>query len=270
MLQYNIIVNIKNNGDAPLKLLYPYDIKGNYLGVFNFTCVCRNQKWECQSFVEEKETANLNHPKNFKYIEILPKKDVDIKVMLDKIVAPKLLPGNYTITMVYHNQMDKNCFMGEIKARNRMDITILDEKEDEPKPEYISKDEAKNILKNDWQEFLKFNDNNFFELIMLEGMVVSGLKIEFQEHIKYIKEFIPKINSWSVCDSFCSGLKIINSNKKEFKKFIEPYFSSDMEYFLRFPYVILLNYYMDDIDYVLEKIKIFDNDKYYAKMAVAW
>ena len=140
-----IIVNIKNNGDAPLKLLYPYDIKGKYLGVFNFTCVCRNQKWECQSFVEEKETANLNHPKNFKYIEILPKKDVDIKVMLDKIVAPKLLPGNYTITMVYHNQMDKNCFMGEIKARNRMDITILDEKEDEPKPEYISKDEAKNI-----------------------------------------------------------------------------------------------------------------------------
>ena len=129
---------------------------------------------------------------------------------------------------------------------------------------------AKNILKNDWQEFLKFNDNNFFELIMLEGMVVSGLKIEFQEHIKYIEEFIPKINSWSVCDSFCSGLKIINSHKKEFKKFIEPYFSSDMEYFLRFPYVILLNYYMDDIDYVLEKIKIFDKDKYYAKMAVAW
>ena len=144
-----IIVNIKNNGDVPLKLLYPYDAKGNYLCVFNFTCICKNMRWESVSPVEKR--ADLIHPKNFKYIEILPKKDADIKVMLDKILIPELFPGNYTITMTYHNKMGGDCFIGAIKARNKIDITILDEKEDEPKPGYISKAEAETIAKKENQ-----------------------------------------------------------------------------------------------------------------------
>ena len=130
---------------------------------------------------------------------------------------------------------------------------------------------AKRILKNDWQNFIKKNTDDFFELTMIEGMIISSLKIDYTEHLKLIENFIPKINCWSICDSFISGLKTIEHNKELTKKFLEKYFNSNKEYELRFCYVVLLNYFIDsDINFVLEKIKQFNNNEYYAKMGVAW
>ncbi len=122
---------------------------------------------------------------------------------------------------------------------------------------------AKRITKADYLSFLLLNDDEFFELTMLEGMVIGYLPQYEQE--KYVKKFIPKINNWAVCDSFCAGLKHIT------KEFLEPYFGSNKEYELRFAFVILLNYFIDlDYEYVMSKIEKFNNEQYYAKMAAAW
>jgi len=122
---------------------------------------------------------------------------------------------------------------------------------------------AKKIVKNNYLEFFKLNDNEFFELTMLEGMIIGYLPQIKQE--KYIKNFIPKINSWAVCDSFCTGIKNIK------KEFLKPFFNSKKEYELRFAFVILLNYFIDsDYKFVMQKISEFNNEQYYAKMAVAW
>jgi len=122
---------------------------------------------------------------------------------------------------------------------------------------------AKKIAKENYVDFFKQNDDEFMELTMLEGMVIGYLPLSEQE--KYIKNFIPKINNWAVCDSFCAGLKNISL------EFIEPYFNSNKEYELRFAFVILLNYFIDsNYDYVIKKIMKFNNEQYYAKMAVAW
>lgn len=129
---------------------------------------------------------------------------------------------------------------------------------------------AKKIAKSDWQKFIDENDNSFFELLMIEGMLIGELKVDLQKHLLLIEEFIPKINCWSICDSFCSNLKFIKQNKEIFKKFIEKYFNSKKEYELRFAFVILLTYFINDFDYVINKIKKFKNDFYYSKMAVAW
>lgn len=122
---------------------------------------------------------------------------------------------------------------------------------------------AKRISKSNYLEFFNLNDDEFMELTMLEGMVIGYLPQNEQE--KYIKNFIPKINNWAVCDSFCAGLKNITLD------FIKPYFDSKNEYELRFAFVILLNYFIDsNYDFVIKKISEFDNEFYYAKMAVAW
>ena len=122
---------------------------------------------------------------------------------------------------------------------------------------------AKRIAKENYIDFFKQNNDEFMELTMLEGMVIGYLSLSEQE--KYIKNFIPKINNWAVCDSFCAGLKNISL------EFIEPYFNSNKEYELRFAFVILLNYFIDsNYDYVIKKITEFNNEQYYAKMAVAW
>ena len=99
---------------------------------------------------------------------------------------------------------------------------------------------AKRIAKNDYLEFFKQNDDEFFELTMLEGMIIGYLPI--QEQILHIENFISKINNWAVCDSFCAGLKYFKHNPD--KKFLEPYFNSSKEYELRFAYVTLLNYFI--------------------------
>jgi len=126
---------------------------------------------------------------------------------------------------------------------------------------------AKKILKENYQLFFQENDDEFFELTMLEGMVIGYLNPN--EQANYIKQFIPKINNWAICDSFCSGLK--NFKKDYSLNFLEKYINSDKEFEIRFGYVILLNYYIEtNYTYVMEKISKFNNEAYYAKMAVAW
>lgn len=126
---------------------------------------------------------------------------------------------------------------------------------------------ANEIYKEDYEKFFKENDDEFFELTMIEAMILGKIDFDF----KKIEKFVDKISNWSVCDCFCSGLKKTLVHKKETKLFLEKYFKSDKEYENRFAYVMLLNYFVkDDIDYVLQKILEFKNEKYYAMMAVAW
>ena len=126
---------------------------------------------------------------------------------------------------------------------------------------------AKKIAKNDYKAFFLENDDEFMELTMLEGMVIGNLPYEKQ--IKYIEKFVPKINNWAICDTFCTGLKFFKTKKH--KETIEKYLNSKKEFELRFGFVILLNYFIEDeYNYVLDKISKFNDEQYYAKMAVAW
>ena len=130
---------------------------------------------------------------------------------------------------------------------------------------------AKKIIKSNANIFLKENNNKYFELLLLEAMVIPELNLEFNELLVQIDKFIPKINSWSVCDCFCANLKVFKSNLAKTKNYIEKFLNSENEYELRFYYVILLTYFIEnDIEYVLNAILQFNNEKYYAKMAVAW
>jgi len=126
---------------------------------------------------------------------------------------------------------------------------------------------AKNIVKNSLsKDYLSQNDDEFFELTMIEAMVIGFIELDFNK----IKKFIEKINNWSICDTFCASLKRIKSNKDETKNFLEKYFSSDKEFELRFCYVILLNYFLDEPDYVFEKLSRFKSGEYYAQTGAGW
>lgn len=59
--------------------------------------------------------------------------------------------------------------------------------------------------------------------------------------------FVQSIDNWSVCDSFCAGLKITQNHKECMWEFLQPYFESNSEYVVRFTGVMILNYYVDDV-----------------------
>lgn len=133
---------------------------------------------------------------------------------------------------------------------------------------------AKQLSKKYSIEYLIFNiEDEYYEEIMLKGMLIGLNKnLEWNELEKLIKEFVPKIDNWAICDTFCAGLKITNKYKFEMWKLINEYLCSNEEFEVRFAIVMILNYYIDK-SYLEKDFKIFNSiklDKYYVKMAVSW
>ncbi|MDF2473449.1 MAG: alkylation repair protein [Anaerocolumna sp.] len=131
---------------------------------------------------------------------------------------------------------------------------------------------AKKIAKEDWRTFLATKDDIYMEEITLRGMVIGYVKADIGEILHYAAEFIPHINNWSTCDSFCGGLKITKTNKERVWDFLQPYLTSDKEYEIRFGVVMLLNYYVTP-EYTKRAFQHFDtitHKGYYVMMAVAW
>lgn len=132
---------------------------------------------------------------------------------------------------------------------------------------------AKEIYKSEnWKEFLTQKDFDYFEETMLQGMVIGLIKDKPAKILEYVRNFIPKINNWSVCDCFCAGLKFSKQNQEFVWDFIQPYFKSNEEYEIRFAYVMLLNFFINEnyIDKCLNLIDKFKDTRYYAQMACAW
>ncbi|BDR86702.1 hypothetical protein N071400001_13100 [Clostridium tetani] len=117
---------------------------------------------------------------------------------------------------------------------------------------------AKKVAKDDWRKFIDTADNQYFEQIMLQGMVLGYIKTNIEEILLYLAEFIPKIDNWSVCDSFCGGLKFTNNNMEQVWNFIQPFLSSKKEYEVRFAVVMLLDFYIND-EYIDKVLKLLDN-----------
>lgn len=132
---------------------------------------------------------------------------------------------------------------------------------------------AKEIYENtDWHEFLHCKNCEYMEETMLQGMVIGLIKKEPADILNYVRNFVPKIDNWAVCDSFCTGLKFVKNHKDLVWQFIQPYFNSSEEYEIRFAFVMLLAHFIDEeyIDKILELADNFQDERYYARMAVAW
>lgn len=131
---------------------------------------------------------------------------------------------------------------------------------------------AKEIAVQDDAQFLQTCEDKYYEELVLQGLVIGYAKISIQETFDYLKMFVPKINSWAVCDTTCSNLKIAKKYMKEMWDFLEQYINSQNEYEIRFALVMYLNYYLTDeyIDEILQKVDKITNKEYYVQMSIAW
>lgn len=132
---------------------------------------------------------------------------------------------------------------------------------------------AKELVKKyDYLELLNNINNDYYECVMLKGLIIGNIKISFEERIKLINEFLPLIDNWAICDIFISELKFIKKEGQKFLEYIKPFKNETSEYYLRFYIVSLLDYYINDkyIDYVLENMLNIKSDYYYVKMAISW
>lgn len=145
---------------------------------------------------------------------------------------------------------------------------------------------ARQIAKKDWKQFLveweaceKETDGTggavlFYEEVMLQGMVIAAAKMESEERLCYIEKFVPYIDNWAVCDTFCGDLKFADreENRQLVWEFLQSYLTDNREYYLRFGIVMLLGHYIDEvyIDRILAILEGIRHEAYYVKMAAAW
>lgn len=132
---------------------------------------------------------------------------------------------------------------------------------------------AKEIINTcDVEEYLKNATSDTYEERLLQGLVLGLWKTDIKKFAKYLKSFIPKINSWAVCDTSVAGFKITKKNMEYMWNFIQKYLKSNKEYELRFAIVMMLDFYVTEeyIDLVLQILNNIKHEGYYVKMAVAW
>ncbi len=131
---------------------------------------------------------------------------------------------------------------------------------------------AKELAKGDWKTYLDNAVDDSFEEVNLQGFVIGYAKSDYQTLLPYIKNYVAKINDWSLCDGFCATLKITKKYKSEFKELLKEYANKDTEFYQRFVAIMLMNYYLDDedIEETLAMLDALKHDSYYRKMGVAW
>lgn len=135
---------------------------------------------------------------------------------------------------------------------------------------------AKELKKSDMSSFLQVMEHQYFEENMLHGFVVGELCKEkgltIKEKLRLIWEFLPFIDNWAVCDSFCSSIKLANKYPEEMLTLIHKALQQDGEYYKRFGYVMLLDSFMQPeyLPVIFSCCTEYTMNRYYVQMAVAW
>lgn len=130
---------------------------------------------------------------------------------------------------------------------------------------------AKEIVKGDYQSFLKEAKHTYYEEVMVQGLVIAHIK-DIEELMKYFYRYVDLIDNWALCDTFCNSLKIVNKRLDYFWDIILKLVYSEKEYNVRVGFILMLGYYVKeeyitDIFYYLDTIK---SEEYYINMAKAW
>lgn len=157
-------------------------------------------------------------------------------------------------------------------------------------------DKCKIFIEND------STDDLYFEEVMLRGMLIGSITAKeknIKEALRLFDEFVPLIDNWSVCDSFCNSMTLFLEFRMEVWEHLQKYIYSKKEFEVRTALIILLTQFLKydkngkkiqrrriiNMEDVLGKTiqddgaytkKIFEaldrpfTQGYYAQMAAAW
>ena len=116
------------------------------------------------------------------------------------------------------------------------------------------------------------SEHRFYEEWLLHGLVIANEKENVSDVFTNLRLFMPRINTWAICDGVVAALKIFKKHKTEAMGFVKELLTSEKTYSIRFAVVILLDYFIEK-DYLKEIVAItlpIKSGEYYIDMAVAW
>ena len=138
-----------------------------------------------------------------------------------------------------------------------------------------------------------------YEEIVIWGLVIDSVKVSWEVRKSLLSDYIPVIDNWGVCDTFCCNAKWVK-DKQQLWDFLLPYWDSCSEFEVRFAVVMAMVNLLDaewfpKICLKLDSLKIdsiqseyislrkargmvvpegkgvaIGEEPYYVRMAIAW
>ena len=137
-----------------------------------------------------------------------------------------------------------------------------------------------------------------YEETVVWGFLINLEKCVIEERFAMLERFIPVLDNWAVCDSYCANAKwMARADKEILWAFRQPYFSSVREFEVRFAIVTAMTYFLKEewLERVFEQLDNLDFNRigsvyrtekgkpkvaqqgtvqgaapYYVRMGVAW
>ena len=137
-----------------------------------------------------------------------------------------------------------------------------------PKIRSLAKKYLKEIDELD-MVFLKQLPHLYYDENIFHSIVLSEYS-EYDGCIELVKEFLPFIDNWAVCDALSP--KTFAAHKHEWNEDLCQWLNSEDVYTCRFGVRMLMNHYLGedfDVSY-LEAVAKIKSEDYYVKMAIAW
>lgn len=123
-----------------------------------------------------------------------------------------------------------------------------------------------------------------YEETLVWGLTLNALKCKTEERLELLRRYVPVLDNWAVCDSFCCNAKwALKMPAKDLWHFLLPYFQSGQEFEVRFAIVMSMCYLLkeDWLDVVFHQLEALDlsaihseyanlPSPYYVRMGMAW
>lgn len=130
---------------------------------------------------------------------------------------------------------------------------------------------AMDVVKDDWKQILDLSPE-YLEEEILKGIIIATAPIPVEERISASKDFIPTIDNWAVCDSFCCSWKFEKEESQRAWDFLSSYMESGREFDMRASVISRMWLFRDEIHcrQLMEDLVTHDNSGYYYRMGCAW
>lgn len=137
-----------------------------------------------------------------------------------------------------------------------------------------------------------------YEETVIWGYLINLEKCSLDERLAMLTRYIPIMDNWAVCDSYCAHAKwIVRADKTALWAFLRRWFDSDSEFEVRFAVVVAMCYFLDEewLERLFAQLDALDFDRiksayktvkgkpkvaqqgtvqgaepYYVRMGVAW
>ena len=137
-----------------------------------------------------------------------------------------------------------------------------------------------------------------YEETVIWGYLINLEKCSLDERLAMLGRYVPVLDNWAVCDSYCAHAKwMARADKAALWAFLQPWFCSEREFEVRFAVVVSMCYFLNEdwlgrvfarlnslnFDHIKSKYKtVKDKPKvaqqgtvqgaepYYVRMGIAW